>query len=95
MGYYIQAPTNHGKADYLVKTHNARIVGYNGNAPAWDENEAIICVVDNGGFEAAGYAFSPRELAKFALPDRGSYQRPRIWLKMNKELAQKLSGFNW
>jgi len=92
MGYYIQAPSNHGKANYLVEKHGAEIVGRDSNVPAWDEDRAIICVVDNGGFEAAGYAFSPRELEDFASPDLG-LQRDRIWLKMDRALARKLAGY--
>lgn len=90
MGYYIQTPENHGKADYLVREHGAEVVD---DVPAWSDDYAIVCVVDNGAFEAAGYAFSPRELMAFAAQDRGGYQRPRTWLKMDKAKAQELSGY--
>lgn len=93
MGYYIQAPSNKGKADFIVNEYGAEIVGTDTEVPEWDKEKAIICVVDNGLFEAAGYAYSPTELTDFALPDRGP-QRPRIWLKMDRQKAEELSGFS-
>ena len=94
MGYYIEVPHNKGKAQQLVDLHSAQILD---KKPEFNEvapDKAIICVLDNGPFEAAGYAYSERELAEFAAPDRfGSYQRPRTWLIMDKKLAVKLSGY--
>lgn len=88
MGYYIQAPSNKGKAAWLVANHGAEVI----EDPEWSDDFAIICVVDNGMFEAVGYCYHPRELEAFKRPDSG-FQRPRIWLKMDKKLAEKLSGY--
>lgn len=93
MGYYIQAPTRKDKANFLIAEYGAKIVGHDSDVPEWDENEAIICVVDNGAFEAAGFAYSPQELSAFAAPDRGDYQRPCVWLKMDLAKAKELSGY--
>jgi hypothetical protein len=51
----------------------------------WEEG--LICVVSNGLFEAAAYAFSPQEMNAFKDPDD---YRPRVWLKWDKakELAK-------
>lgn len=55
MGHYIQVPNNHDKAQQLVDLHGAIILpqrpeGFE-DVP---EDKALICVVDNGPFEAAG-----------------------------------------
>lgn len=91
MGYYIQTPTNKNKADFIVDNYGARIVN---EIPKWSDDEAIICVIDNGPFEAAGYAYSPQELEEFASADLRDPQRVRTWLKMDKTLAKKLSGYS-
>lgn len=93
MGYYIEVPRNKGKAQQLVDLYGAQILD---KKPEFNEvalDKAIICVLDNGPWEAAGYAYSERELAEFVAPDRFSAQRPRIWLIMDKKLACKLSGY--
>jgi hypothetical protein len=89
MGYYIERPdgARFGKAEWLIEAQGAVEVK---EPPQWLDNAAIICVVHNGAFEAAGYAYSPAELAAFAYPD----SRPRRWLVMDKASAMQLSGFN-
>lgn len=56
MGYYLQAPTNKGKADFLINMHNAQEVTMDEAAETMsgeDSKMGIVCVVDNGLFEAA------------------------------------------
>lgn len=48
--------------------------------------EDIVCVVENGMFDAAGYMFNVNELKAFTYP--GDY-RPKTWLKY--EHADKLA----
>ena len=55
------------------------------------DDTALICVVDNGPFEAAGYAYSLREFEAFS---RADDDRVRTWLTMDKKMVQKLSGFD-
>lgn len=93
MGYYIQAPTNKQKALHLIVNHGARLVGFDDEVPKWSDTEAIICVLDNGPFEAVGYAYSPRELEEFARADMYRPQRHRTWLMMDLAKARELSGF--
>lgn len=93
MGYYIQVPKNTGKADQLVALHGASFLE---SDPVWSdvpEDKALICVVDNGPFEAAGLCYSADELEAFVMPDTGS-QRPRTWLLMDKTKAHELAGYN-
>ena len=40
----------------------------------------LVCVVDNGMFGAAAYAYSPREMEVFKMPDG----RPKRWLVWDK-----------
>jgi hypothetical protein len=97
MGYYIPGLQNKNKADQIIsKWPDAILLG---SAPSWDavpSDKAIICVVDNGPFEAAGYAFSERELAVFNHHGGRSInddRRPRKWLLMDKPTVEKITGY--
>jgi hypothetical protein len=93
MGYYIEVPQNKGKAQQLVELHGARILD---KKPSFNEvaaDKAIICVMDNGPWEAAAYAYNERELERFAEPDSVGPQRPRVWLIMDRTLTHKLTGY--
>ena len=82
MGYYIQTPNNQNKAEQLVRLHNAqRILG---QPETFDppKDKVLICVVQNGPFDAAGICFDSREFDEFT---RSSDDRPKTWLLMNKE----------
>ena len=90
MGYYIQGP-NIGKVDFLLKNHDAIMLESAVQArEAFKEGFGVVCVVDNGPFEAAAFAFSEDELEVFARPDH----RPKTWLAMDRKLVEKLSGFD-
>ena len=87
MGYYIEVPQNKGKAQQLVELYGAEILPA---APEfWHKDPAIICVVDNGPFEAAGFCYDSQELSFFKDPDN----RPRIWLTMDYKKVCELTGF--
>lgn len=90
MGFYIEVPKNKGKAQQLVDLHGAQILD---KKPEFRADKAIICVLDNGPWEAAGYAYSERELEAFATPDMCGPQRPRTWLLMDRAKANKLTGY--
>lgn len=76
MGYYINdLPDGRilpviGKALFLE-----RFAGAQRTDPTFKEN--LVCVVDNGIFDAAGYAYDEEELEHFSSP--GDY-RMKIWL---------------
>ncbi len=70
MGYYIEVPAAKGKAAQLAKMYDAIIM--DDPPPTFDdipESLALICVVDNGPFEAAALCHSAEEFAAFSAPD--------------------------
>jgi hypothetical protein len=72
-----------GKAFDLIKCGAKLLL----SAPSqWEEN--LICVVDNGIFEAAAYVQDDRDLRDFS--DYTRDERPRVWLKWDraKEFAK-------
>jgi hypothetical protein len=91
MGYYI----NETKNGHLFPTNKANQLLEQGIATRIDKptklptNSAVICVVCNGPFDAAAYCYSQNELEAFSEPDG----RPRVWLKMDKKLAEELTGY--
>ena len=90
MGYYIQTPKNNDKAQQLVDLHDAAILT---KCPTFEEipaGKALICVVENPTFEAAGLCYDRDELTAFTLPDD---PRPRTWLLMEQAKAYKLAGY--
>lgn len=90
MGYYIEAPTNKNKALYLVKQFGAQVISKPGNFDEIPTDKAVIAVVDNGMFEAAGLCYSASELEAFTDPDD---PRPITYVLMDKELAYKEAGY--
>lgn len=89
MGYYIQGPQS-GKAKFLQMKHDCIEIPQPKSFAEIEDDLALICVVDNGPFEAAGYCFSPGEFEVFS---ESSDHRPKTWLLMNKQLAEELSGY--
>jgi len=88
MGYYInhtsygEALPARGKADQLIALGGQKIP----QPKKWVEN--LVCVVENGPFDAAGYIFSQRELEDFSYPDDN---RRKIWIIFPN--AAELSGY--
>lgn len=84
MGMYInKLPTGEslpatGKAKKLLSIEGAEEIK---EPVEWSED--IVCVANNGFFEAAAYAFNENEMIYFARPDG----RPKTWLKVPGALA--------
>ena len=89
MGYYIQVPKDLYKANQIMALYDAEKINEPSSLSGIPVNEAVICVVENGLFDAAGFCYSERELQAFAYPDG----RKKTWLKMDRALAEKLTGF--
>lgn len=91
MGYYIQTPCNKGKAENICEHHHeAFIIPKPISFDKVPANMGLICVVDNGRFEAAGYCYDKQEFEGFG---RGDDPRPKTWLLMDKSKAELLSGY--
>jgi len=88
MGYYIQTPEiTHGKADYLVDQHGAERVG--DDAQSTDETH-LVCVVENGFFDAAAIVYDERERESFLATADDA--RPRTWLLVDRSVCRELCG---
>ena len=93
MGYYIEVERPKGKAQQLADLHGATILPQRPEAfEDVPDTLALICVVDNGPFEAAALCYSREEFIEFADTDHGD-RRPRQWLLMDKALAHQLVGY--
>lgn len=87
MGYYINSLADTtllpatGKAQFLIEKAGAKLID-----PPSVFIEDLVCVVENGFFDAAGYAFCEEEFEVFSTPDG----RPKKWLIVPnaKELAK-------
>lgn len=89
MGYYINTSANHGKAEIIASELNGEILPGRPTWGAWPADKALIVVVDNGLFEAAGYAYSEQEYEAFTdLED----VRPKTYVLIDKEDAEVHSG---
>jgi hypothetical protein len=73
---------------YINKTSTGQELGWRKAQPLIDDGAKVIpppttwqpglvCVVDNGVFQAAGYAFDEREMQVFLKPDG----RDKVWLE--------------
>lgn len=90
MGFYIETPVAHGKVQYLIDHHDARVVQKPQSLLEVPDDKALVVVVDNGFFEAAGYAYDEREFAAFSGPED---DRPKTWLLLDKGFVQDATGY--
>ena len=89
MGYYINVPASHGKAAQLEDMHGGEILPSQPEYGSWPAGKALIVVVHDAFFEAAGYAYDEAEYRAFTDP---SDTRPRQFVLMDKARAEVLSG---
>tara|TARA_Y100000034_G_scaffold107544_1_gene137158 strand:- start:78 stop:353 length:276 start_codon:yes stop_codon:yes gene_type:complete len=89
MGYYIETGTFHGKAGIIAEDNDGWIYP---EPPAWADiptGRAIICVVDNGPFEAAAFCYDEDEYEDFKQDDG----RPKTYVVIQWERACELTGY--
>jgi hypothetical protein len=90
MGFYSEGPAT-SKAPFIVSEYDGEIIPQPERFEDIPADKALICVVDNVFFEAAGYCFSAREFEAITGADD---IRPKKWLIMDKSKAEKLSGYS-
>ena len=89
MGYYIQTEFFTDKASQIVDTYGAvKLDGPPATFEDIPEWAALVCVVQNGPFDAAALVYDEKELWDFTLPDG----RPRTWLLMDRKVAFVAAG---
>jgi hypothetical protein len=90
MGYYIEAPEVHGKVQWIVDNYDGKVVALPASYDAIPEGKGLIVVVDNGIFEAAGFAYSEEEFRVFS---NISDYRPKTWLLIDRAVAEVATGY--
>lgn len=90
MGYYIQVPKNLGKAKQIEELHDGMIIPRPVSFSKVPESKALIVVVNNGLFEAAGFAYDEKEFEAFTDPDDS---RRKEYVLMDRKEAERLSEF--
>lgn len=94
MGFYINQTTKRklgaiGKADALIEDEGAIELPFPPDTLPTDKG--IVCVVNNGPFEAAAFAYSQREMEAF---NDTEDRRVKRWLVMDLQRAKELSGYS-
>lgn len=89
MGFYIETDRPIDKARTILSNPEAKALQL-GSLPTYVTDclpgKVLVCVVENGPFDAAGIIFSQRELDHFWNDESG---RPRTWLYVDREWAIK------
>lgn len=91
MGYYIEVPHNHGKAQQIIDLYSAEMTSPVGAERALDDStKAVIVVCDNEIFEAAAFAYDKNEFEAFTLSDD---MRKKWFLIMDRAKAKQLTNY--
>ena len=86
MGYYIQTNSNTGKASIIAKEHGGVIVSYGEAKEAMkDATKGVIVVLNNGFFEAAGFAYNQEEFDAFT-----SDMRPKHYVILDRHIVKTI-----
>lgn len=87
MGYYIEVPNNRNKAEQMRTLHNAQVILQPKMLTEIPKDKALICVVENGTFDAAAIVFNQHELDDFIYD--GTTRR-KTWMLIDKQRAFRL-----
>jgi hypothetical protein len=89
MGFYIQAPLNLGKAEWISSEYGeAQLIPQPEKFSDIPEEKFLICVVNNGPFEAAAVIYSEQEFREFTADSTDN--RPKKFLLLSREMTFKL-----
>lgn len=90
MGFYIEVPNPRDKAQQLKQLYGAQVIlePKYVNEVANGNGKVVVCVVENGPFDAAAIIYNQKELLAFAptMNDR----RKRTYLLLDKNKAIEL-----
>ena len=87
MGYYIETEFPTGKAMQLVGTNHGRVIEKPSSFHAIPDDQLLICVVENGFFDAAAVCYNEREFEEFGYPED---TRTKTWVLLKRETVLKL-----
>lgn len=90
MGIYIEVPHHLNKARQLVELHEAIQTLPPEEFSDVPADKFLICVVENGYFDAAAVAYSESEFKAFLPTERDD--RPRTWLLMDRVKVDVLTN---
>lgn len=92
MGFYINhtSTENLENYSYIEKIEAIKFDGGEIIEPPTKWTWDLVCVVDNGYFAEAGYAFNKNEMKVFL--DVSQDSRPRTWLRYEK--AMQMAGYD-
>ena len=90
MGLFIETDDRTRKALFLVAHHGGEIIPEPRSFGEIPPGKALIVVVHNSGFEAAGFAFNEREFLAFTFP--GDF-RPKDFVLLDRSVAETLTGY--
>lgn len=88
MGYYIGSETNRNKGNYFEQWHDAKFISHPASFAEVPVGQILICIKDNGIFEAAAVIYSEDEFCRFSDPND---TRPTEWLVMPSADVFKLN----
>ena len=91
MGYYIEVPNDFHKAEQIVRLYGGKTIPQPHSFAEVPAGKALIVIVDNVAFEAAGLAYSEPEFKAFTQP---SDHRRKQFVLMDWEKACELTGFD-
>lgn len=90
MGYYYNPTDDRTKADGLLSLGAQEITQSRATQLVTEAQTGIFCVVDNGMFDAAAFAYDAHELAAFTQP---TDNRPKRFFLINRETAKRITGY--
>lgn len=90
MGYYIQTPERHGKVDWLIANYQGEEIAPPNKFEEIPAGKALIVIVDNGPFEAAGFVYDAGEFNDFRYDNT---RRPKRYVLLDEKIAAELAGY--
>lgn len=87
MGFYLEVQENQNKAGQLIKLGAVNIGLPPKRLADIPKGKILVCVVQNGLFDAAGICYSEAELEEFKETRTG---RRRTWLTMDAQKVAEL-----